>query len=134
MPDLTATVYVSWGLWVARCPAPDCLGAEHYGHAPASGVVGGLTPAGFRCASCGLVCRSAWPANAEDIWAVLALRPMVNTRNWMVGETLEELVLENAAHGLPPVTGAGGVLITGDRFADRQLVAAGPRLAIGGLA
>ena len=133
MDELVAKVYCSWGLWVARCPRPDCLGAEHYGHAPATGYVGGLTDQGFRCAGCGLVCRSEWPVNAEDIWAVLSLRPFVNTRNWELTETLEELVLENAQHGLGPVAlDAPGVQVVDGRFADRSLVGAGSRFAIGG--
>jgi hypothetical protein len=100
MPVLVAQAYVSWGLWVADCPRPDCRGAEHHGHAPITGVVGGLTQQGFRCARCGLVCQADWPANAEDIWFLLAQRPIVETRSWNRGETLEHLMIENAAHGI----------------------------------
>lgn len=133
MPDeLTAAVFVSWGLWVADCPRPDCRGAEHFGHAPITGVVGGLTQTGFRCARCSLVCRAAWPANAEDIWHLLAQRPVVETRSWALGETLEDLITENAAHGiLPPGIGPDGLTILDGRFTDRQLVGA-TRFAIGG--
>lgn len=131
MSDLTVKVYVSWGLWVARCVRPDCIGAEHYGHAPITGVVGGLTRHGFRCAACGLVCRAEWPANAEDIMFVLAQRPMSHTRNWNLGETLEDLIVENVVHGIPLPGITKGLTIVDGKFTDRQLVAAGPRFAIG---
>lgn len=130
--ELIARAYVSWGLWVADCPRPDCLGAEHLGHAPITGMVGGLTQAGFRCASCGLVCRSQWPDNAEDIWFTLSLRPMANTRNWVLGERLEDLIVQNAEHGiLPPGIERDGLTIVGGRFTDRELVSSASAFAIG---
>jgi len=130
--DLAARAYVSWGLWVARCPRPDCLNSEHFGHAPITGAVGGLTSSGFRCARCGLVCRAEWPENAEDIWFVLSLRPVINTRNWELHESLEQLLVENAEHGiLPPGLTDCGLSIVDGRFTDRSLVAAGARFEIG---
>lgn len=130
--ELSATVQVSWGLWVANCPRPDCLGAEHYGHAPITNLVGGLTLGGFRCSRCGLACRSDWPGNAEDIWFVLAQRPCAETRNWLPGETLEDLIIENAAHGiLPPGIERGPMRILDGRLTDRSLPAAGSSFAIG---
>lgn len=133
MPDLVALAYVSWGLWVADCPRPDCRGAEHHGHAPVTGFVGGLTEVGFRCARCGLVCRSEWPANAEDIWFLLSQRPIVETRSWMLGETLEHLMIENAEHGiiLPALEAGESIVTLNGAFADRQLAAAGPKFAVG---
>lgn len=129
MSDLRATVYVSWGLWVADCPRPGCLGAEHAGHAPLTGVVGGLTQSGFRCARCGLVCPSAWPDNAQDIWTLLEQRPLPETRNWSPAETLGDLLAENVLHGItdPAALPEGGPVIANDRLttAGRQLVAAG---------
>jgi hypothetical protein len=128
--ELTAKAYVSWGLWVADCPRPDCLGAEHHGHAPITGVVGGLTRQGFRCARCGLVCQALWPANAEDVWFVLAQRPVPETRNWMLGEHLDDLLAENLQYGIMPPGLDAGITIVDGRFTDRALVAAS-RFAIG---
>lgn len=131
--ELVARAYVSAGVWVADCPQLWCVHADHYGPGPQTGRIGGLTRTAFSCLYCGLRCRAEWPANAEDIWAVLAWRPMPETRSWMPGETLEDLVIENAAHGLgPALPGVAGITILDGRFADRALVAAGPRLAIGG--
>lgn len=123
MDELVARAYVSWGLWVADCPRPDCLGAEHYGHAPVTGVVGGLTDVGFRCASCGGIYRAEWPPNADDIWHVLSMRPMPNTRNWMLGEELRDLVVENVAHGIEVrgIENPGGVRMLDNRFGDRAI-------------
>jgi hypothetical protein len=87
---------------VADCPRPDCLGAEHFGHAPITGHVGGLTQVGFRCNRCGLVCASDWPENAQDIWWVLSQRPLMEKRNWFPHETLEDLIVENITHGVVP--------------------------------
>lgn len=135
MDELIAVAYVSWGLWVADCPRPDCRGAEHHGHAPITGAVGGLTQVGFRCARCGLMCRAQWPANAEDIWHVLQQRPVVETRNWLPTETLEDLLRENLEHGIyPPGLESGApVTIIDGRFTDRAAVGAGAaRFAISG--
>lgn len=136
MSDLRAVVYVSWGLWVADCPRPDCRGAEHFGHAPITGAVGGLTQLGFACARCGLVCPAAWPANAEDIWRLLQQRPHEETRNWMPGEELANLVAENIAHGLVDLDAIEpGLLVDGDRLTSTgHALAAAPasRFAIGG--
>lgn len=123
--DLVAEAYVSWGLWVADCPRPGCLGAEHYGHAPITGVVGGLTQAGFRCARCGQVAAARWPDNADDIWWTLNQRPLLENRSWRIGETLEDLVVENVTHGVMPIVEDGpGVAIMDGRYSDRVLPAA----------
>ena len=130
-----AVVFVSWGLWVAACPRDGCRGSEHFGHVP--GVtqwVGGLTSFGFVCARCQLVCHSQWPDNADDIWYVLTRRPIWETRNWKPGETLEDLIVENALHGIitPGLRSEdGGIEILGDRLTDRPPVAAGSRFQIG---
>jgi hypothetical protein len=134
--ELRAVVYVSWGLWVADCPRPDCRGAEHFGHAPITGAVGGLTQVGFACARCGLVCPSQWPDNAEDIWRLLQQRPIEETRNWMPGEELADLVAENIAHGLVDLDAIEpGVFIENGHLTGngRALAAAPPsKFAIGG--
>ena len=133
MSEHVAEVFVSWGMWVAECPRDGCLGSEHLGHAPVTGHVGGLTAVGFKCGRCGLVCRSSWPDNAEDIWYLLSQRPAVETRSWRPPETLADLLVENALHGIvaAEIAGGRGVTIVEDRFADRQLAAAVRRQEIG---
>lgn len=101
---MRAKVYVSWGLWVASCPADGCPGAEHYGHAPITGHVGGLTLTGFKCAHCGLMCAAEWPRAdlCADAVALLAMRPVPATRNWRpdIDEPTDALLGENVEHGL----------------------------------
>jgi hypothetical protein len=133
--ELKAIVYVSWGLWVADCPRPDCLGAEHFGHAPHTGYVGGLTRAGFCCAGCGLVCPCEWPANEDDIVRLLSQRPFPNTRNWKPGELVENLLAENIEHQLiDPRDLVAGELMRNGRLSTRvrQLIGSPGLAAIGG--
>lgn len=52
-------------------------------------------------------CKSAigpirWPNDPAGIEAILSYRPDPATRNWEPGETLEDLLAENAAHGCMP--------------------------------
>lgn len=132
MTDLAAVAYVSWGIWVAQCPRPDCLGSEHYGHAPITGHVGGLTSQGFRCNRCGLVCRSVWPDNLSDIEWVLSQRPLPETRNWLPGETLDELLGENIGHGIAPDELAAGPLRINDGRVEGLALTNRQPLMIGG--
>lgn len=133
--DLTAVAYVSCGVWVAKCPRPWCLGADHCGPGPHTGRVGGLTLDAFRCLYCGLACRSVWPDNAEDIWRVLSQRPAVETRNWEPHEALEDLITENVLHGLVPpgLEDERALQIMNGRVSDPALLGPAPaRLMIGG--
>jgi hypothetical protein len=122
---MRAVAYVSHGWWVADCPRPYCASAEHFGNR--DGYVGGLTAKGFRCADCRLQCGVEWPPNVDDIGYLLGQRPVSATRNWRPGETVHDLLQENALHGItpPPMQIAGG------RIQDRQLVASAHRM-IGG--
>jgi len=88
-------VEANWGRWVARCPRPWCtnalqvsLGAEV------------MTCAGL--GGCGAHVELVWPADPEAITLLLSMRPVERTRNWLPGETLADLMCENAAHGLIP--------------------------------
>lgn len=98
------TAAINHGTWVARCacgapgvPSPGC-------------VVFLDAPLGW-CVRCGNAAASGcWrpvllpPADERAaIEAVLACRPDIATRNWAPGETVADLVAENAAHG----SGAG---------------------------
>lgn len=134
MSDLRATAYVSLGIWVAACPRPWCVHADHYGPGPTTGRVGGLTETTFHCFRCGLACPADWPADVDDINLLLGARPQIETRNWEPGETVQDLFVENAVHGL--IVGDGGptrpVLIGGRLTREgRSLVGAGARYAIG---
>ena len=132
---MKAIVYMSQGTWVAACPRPWCVNVEWAGPGPVTGRVGGLTTDRLTCLRCGLTCAADWPDNADDIERVLAARPFLETRNWLPSESIHDLIVENAAHGLidpDPIT-VRTILAAGNRLTDagRQLVAAGP-LAIGG--
>lgn len=47
-----------------------------------------------------------FPADFEEILNVLHLRPSMQNMNWRPGETLQDLTLENVAHGAPMPGGA----------------------------
>lgn len=84
--------FVNWGRWVARCglcPAP----------APATLQFGDRS---FTCVECGTITSIIWPSEEmrAGIVRLLKMRPTAINRNWLPGETLIELVKENAAHGL----------------------------------
>lgn len=86
----------NWGRWIARCVRPWCTNAV----ALEPGQVE------FQCAgadSCGMSAVIVWPADVDAIETVLAMRPVRRTQNWLPGETIEQLLAENAAHDcLPP--------------------------------
>lgn len=105
-----AVVEVNQGLWIARCPRPFCSNAEHYGAHPLSKHVGGLRepsePAGctgsFRCNICTWEGPASWPTRDERtaIDALLAMRPVPMTRNWLPTEPIRDLAAENVQHGV----------------------------------
>lgn len=105
MTELVATVVANTGWWVAQCPAPGCHGAEYYGVADtaAGRRVGGLTLDRYVCLiGCGRAFAAVWPSLSlrAGVEQLLALRPDPAKRNWEPGETLEQLLWENAAHGI----------------------------------
>lgn len=84
------------GQWAACCPRPYCANAMPL-------IVGQDI---FVCDSlggCGFVAEVVWPPDPQAIEAILMMRPVFTTRNWAPGETLEDLLVENAEHDcLPP--------------------------------
>lgn len=134
--ELRAAAYASCGYWVATCPRPWCVNTEWYGPGPHTGRVGGLGDTLFHCLRCGLTCPADWPEQRADIEHLLAQRPMPETRNWLPGESLENLFAENATHGLVDLDelAKGLLLVIDGRLTGpaRQLAAAGPVLQIGG--
>lgn len=53
------------------------------------------------CFTCGAIHQVAPPKDWRDIEAVLLARPEMTTRNYLPGETLDDLRAENFAHGDP---------------------------------
>lgn len=104
-----AIVYVSRGWWVARCCRMDCDHAEYFGIAPPDSVnagrPGGLTPSHMMCPACGSAWPAKWPSDTlrRGVEQILGDRPDRTTRNWYPHESLADLTLENALHGIAPV-------------------------------
>jgi len=90
--------YVNWGRWVADCP--HCRGGAM--------VVSRVDPV-FWCVKCGMrghPWRSvAFPGNADDIEALLVMRPDMANRNWRPGETVDGLRRENIEHDVIRILG-----------------------------
>ena len=51
---------------------------------------------------CGTVTEVIWPSEAmmAGVERILMMRPDPTKRNWWPGETLHDLIAENAEHGL----------------------------------
>ncbi len=79
--------YLDPGQWVADCPDPDCAGAE-------------LARDLFVCSNCKRTAKVEWPDDRTLIDAATAVRPVPETRNWVPGETLDDLHRENLMHGV----------------------------------
>ncbi len=102
-----AVVYLNHGRWVAECPK--CRQGEHWdsnmGHwdvliGGRFQYYGGLSAHHFRCSNCYLQCRAVWPEQREAIWDITKQRPVPQTRNWLPGETVDDLRRENEEHGV----------------------------------
>jgi hypothetical protein len=103
--DLAAVARVNMGYWVASCPRPFCMGAEHFGgrlNGLGMAELGGLTETGFTCKTCGLQCPSVWPAERREIERILMERPNPRNRNWEPHESPFILIFENVRHGIFP--------------------------------
>ncbi|MEA2703909.1 MAG: hypothetical protein QOD63_1854 [Actinomycetota bacterium] len=83
------------GQWVVRCDG--CRNAQFTARAEPR----------FFCVRClnsthgGQWVAVAWPVDSEKGEAVLLARPLFQSRNWLAGETLADLVAENRAHRDP---------------------------------
>jgi hypothetical protein len=137
---VTAVAEANHGRWIAKCPRPFCTNAMQ--------VWPGQHD--FQCLgadSCDIAADLTWPPDPEAIEQLLMMRPAVATRNWLPGETLQQLVAENAERGLLPVAwvelaqaspdGSADILVTVDErvvggLLFQQLEAAGSRREIGG--
>jgi hypothetical protein len=86
----------NWGRWIARCPRPWCSNAMALEVGQQGFICGGW-------GGCGYAADVIWPPDPQAIEAILAMRPVPRTQNWQQGESLEDLLAENAAHDcLPP--------------------------------
>lgn len=76
------------------------------------------------CWDCGMVTEGvAWPVDPLGIETLLLMRPDEKTRNWFPGETLDDLLQENIAHGIMPPVGeveGGSVMLM--RTEDERVV------------
>lgn len=82
-------VRANWGRWIADCPRCPSAEAMLSRHQPL-----------FVCADCGLRAEIEWPPMTLDIERLLLMRPNVTNQNWEPGETLIDLMVENAEHGI----------------------------------
>jgi hypothetical protein len=85
----------NWGRWVARCPRPWCTNAAQLDRGQPVFTCLGL-------GGCGAQAEVVWAADPDAVETILAMRPVSATRNWAPGETLEDLLAENAAHDCLP--------------------------------
>jgi hypothetical protein len=87
---------VNWGIWLTRCPGRYCWNA----------MAVELGQALFVCLgpdSCGSEAPIVWPRDPQAIATLLRMRPDMRTQNWLPNETVQDLIVENAAHDcLPP--------------------------------
>lgn len=91
-----ALAFVEHGRWLVRCPF--CPSAQ----------IASRTKRRFFCVECGHVAQEdhpswlavQWPTQWERIEQLLGRRPDRMSRNWVVGEPVERLEAENAAHNV----------------------------------
>jgi hypothetical protein len=112
-----ARAYVYAGDWVADCPQAGCGNTEHLfdrtnrrdPNSPRT-----VPKSRFVCSNCQVSTPIAWSQDMAEITAVLALRPIPQTRNWYPrdhdialrfriphGQSVDDLREENAEHGVP---------------------------------
>lgn len=90
-----AYAYANHGRWVVDCPRPWCTNAMQARRGQMQ----------FECLgpdSCGWTSPLIWPPDPDAIEVILRARPANHVRNWRIGETLAELLEENAAHDCLP--------------------------------
>ncbi len=123
-PGVTAA-FASWGRWVARCSYQDRCDA-------AIQVV--RFAGGLLCPECGMATAVVWPSAdmVAGIERLLLMRPHWKNQNWLPGETLHDLLEQNAEHGIlsrhAAELPAGAVFgIEGDRITRDALPTLNPK-------
>lgn len=101
--EVPARARVNHGRWIADCPRQGCANAE------------ALEPKqmDYACSNCMLVAKVEWPRNPDGISEALGRRPIPQNQNWYPkghpeavalgiahGETVKQLLAENAEHGV----------------------------------
>ena len=92
--DQSVPAQVNDSRWLVQCP--NCNGAQ---------VVSKADPR-FFCVDClnpqvgGAWLRVTWPTDPAGIEQALLVRPVPTTRAWVPGETVGDLVAQNAANGV----------------------------------
>lgn len=91
LPSGVVQARMNWDRWIADCWV--CASAL-------------TVPPGtdaIACWDCGAAIGPIlWPRDPDGIEMVLGFRPDPNTRSWEPGETISDLMAENAAHGIRP--------------------------------
>jgi hypothetical protein len=86
-------VRANWGRWLIDCSSPWCTSAMQVYPGQIS----------VTCLDCGTTMGPLiWPADPDGIELLLLMRPVEKTRNWLPGETLQDLLAENVLHGILP--------------------------------
>lgn len=84
--------FANFGRWVVACPrCPHAVDADAHTRTPV-----------FACDMCGLRAEVEWPSAemVHGIERLLLMRPDYTKQNWLPGETLVDLMQENAEHGI----------------------------------
>lgn len=93
-PTITVTPIVNTGRWLVPCPW--CMSAQ----------LASRNDHRFFCTECrnvgaeGKWVQVVWPESSEEIEALLSMRPVHRTQNWLSHETLGDLLAENETHGV----------------------------------
>jgi len=89
-----ASAWVDHSRWLVNCPDPTCVGCQYASKGDPR----------FFCNYCHNAAAGGWvsvdwPDDVEGIEAALAARPDPRTRNWKPGESVDDLLRENAENG-----------------------------------
>jgi hypothetical protein len=86
----TVEARVEHGRWLVDCPVDGCAGAQ----------LASDSDRRFVCVECAAgPFEVEWPLDRDEIEAALNVRPAPN-RNWLPGETVADLLAENAERGV----------------------------------
>ena len=90
--------FLNWGRWIAACPSTACVG-----FVDVAGLAIVCTCQEAVVCDHGDVCGTFawvdWPSDREAVDRICSMRPKAN-RHWYPGETADDLMRENAEHGI----------------------------------
>lgn len=109
---IVARAYVYHGEWVADCPQ-SCGNVEFLYVPSRMNGPRDQRKGFFMCSYCGAQAGISWPRNEHEITQVLAVRPVLGSRNWYPqdhpvavnfrlphGQSIADLLAENEEHGV----------------------------------